>query len=352
MLYPKIVRPLLFLLSPERVHRIVYTALRAAFSLPITSAAMRSVLMVQSPSLQRNLMGLSFPNPVGLPAGFDKEGYLADGMRNLGFGFMEVGTVTPLPQPGNPRPRLFRLSTDRALINRMGLNSDGVERVAHRLAHRRGYRIPVGGNIGKNSATENSSASADYLQGMRVLYPLVDFFVINISCPNVRNLCELQSDTPLQEILRTVTEERGRQRLYRPILLKISPDQSQEAVASMVHLALRAGADGFVVANTSTNRSALATDASRLAAIGAGGLSGSPLFRQALQCVRWTREAAGASVPIIGVGGVNTGAEALEMLRAGASLIQLYTGFIYGGPFVVRRINRFLVKHANEIPTW
>lgn len=352
MFYKSILRPILFRFSPERIHTLTYTMLRVAFRLPLTSALLRRILLLSPPELQREFWGLHFPNPIGLPAGFDKEALLADRVRNLGFGFTEVGTVTPRPQPGNPKPRLFRLPKDQALINRMGFNSCGVEQVAKRLASKRKHHIPIGGNIGKNTATANEEAPQDYLLGMRSLYPLVDFFVVNISCPNVKNLCELQSDTAIHSLLTTLTQEREQQDLYRPILLKISPDQTEETLKHVVHLSLEQGIDGFIVANTTTSRAHLNTCAERIEEIGNGGLSGKPLFAQTLRTVKWAREAAGAGVPIIGVGGIGTGEEALQVLQAGASLIQLYTGFIYNGPLAVRSINRYLHKHHNEIPKW
>lgn len=352
MLYKHIIRPLLFRIPPERIHALTMRLLRIALRLPITSRILHCSYNIRSKALSREFWGLHFPNPIGLPAGFDKGAHLASNICNLGFGFTEIGTVTPKPQPGNPKPRIFRLPDDQALINRMGFNSEGAERIAQRLAKHRRHRIPVGGNIGKNTATDNAAAAQDYATCMRALYPLVDYFVVNVSCPNVSNLRDLASEGALLEIVDAVVAERDRQKLFRPILLKLSPDQQAPTLKMVVQAALQHGIDGFVITNTTTSRLDLKTPQQRIRQIGNGGLSGAPLREKSLQCVQWTRQAAGPGVPIIGVGGITSGPDALAMLQAGASLVQIYTGLIYQGPAAAKKINRYLLKHLHDIPSW
>lgn len=298
------------------------------------------------------LWEIPFKGYVGLAAGFDKEGTLLDHASCVGFSFMEVGTITPLPQPGNPKPRLFRVTKDRALINRMGFNSPGVVSVEKRLAKKRRHRIPIFANIGKNTATDNEKASADYLEVFSRLYPLADAFVVNVSCPNVKSLCSLQSPESLITLLTPLVEFRERQMLYRPLLVKLGPDTPPESVASVVRTSQALGVDAFVASNTTNSRENLATDRVTLERIGRGGLSGAPLLQQAIALVKNIRENAAPGTPIIGVGGIATGEDALAMLQAGASLVEIFTGFIYEGPAAARRINKYLMQHRDEIPNW
>ena len=350
--YQSIVRPIFFLLPPETAHHVVMAGVRFALWCAPLRWLVNRCLRSPKRAIGLEVEGVVFPNLVGVAAGFDKEGLLADGARHLGFGFIEIGTVPPRPQPGNPKPRLFRLPKDGALINRMGFNSIGVEAVAGNLAMRPKNRIPVGGSIGKNTNTPNEGAVADYCQSLKILYPLVDFFVVNVSCPNVHSLTELQRDESLLPLVRGVREENERQGGRKPIFLKLAPHAEEDSLRATVRLALQEGITGFVAINTSPGREGLATAKSHLDAIGNGGLSGSPIFEEALRTVRIIRQEAGPHVPIIGVGGVFTGEDALKMLQAGASLVQGFTGFRYQGPWMARGINRYLLKHIDEGPVW
>ena len=336
-MYKKIIRPLLFELSPELIHRIVVVMLRVVHYVPGARQLLRTCFTVRHPSLEREVFGIKFPNPVGIAAGFDKDAEVYDELLSLGFGFTEVGTVTPKGQPGNPRPRLFRLPLDEALINRMGFNNRGMENAVRNLRHRKRRQV-IGASLGKNTATPNESAPADYLKLFRSLYQYVDYFVINVSCPNVRNLTHLQDKETLKEILRGLLDFRRGQNQYRPILLKISPDLTTAQLDDVTALMQEGGIDGIVATNTTTSREGLATDSRTLADIGNGGMSGAPLTRRSLETVRYIHEKTEGRFPIIGVGGIMTEDDAVAMLDAGADLIQVYTGFIYNGPaFVGRR---------------
>ena len=350
--YRSIVRPIFFLLPPETAHHVVMAGVRFALWCAPLRWLVNRCLRSPRRAIGLEVEGLVFPNLVGVAAGFDKEGLLADGARHLGFGFIEIGTVPPRPQPGNPKPRLFRLPKDGALINRMGFNSIGVEAVAGNLAMRPKNRIPVGGSIGKNTNTPNEGAVADYCQSLKILYPLADFFVVNVSCPNVHSLTELQRDESLLPLIRGVREENERQGGRKPIFLKLAPHAEEDSLRATVRLALQEGITGCVAINTSPRREGLATEKPRVEAIGNGGLSGRPIFEEALRTVRIIRQEAGSHVPIIGVGGVFTGEDALKMLQAGASLVQVFTGFIYQGPRMARGINRYLLRHMGEVPVW
>ncbi|HLZ85655.1 MAG TPA: quinone-dependent dihydroorotate dehydrogenase [Puia sp.] len=304
-------------------------------------------------TLERSVLGLRFSNPIGLGAGFDKNALYLRELEALGFGFVEIGTVTPKPQAGNDQPRLFRLPQDQALINRMGFNNDGVEVIASRLKTWRevngsgeGIRLIVGGNIGKNKVTPNEEAWKDYALCYRALYPYVDYFVVNVSSPNTPGLRELQEKDALRRILvnlQTVGAElSGAGAPRRPLLLKIAPDLSDGQLDDVVSLALEIGLDGLVATNTTISREGLLTPAHRLEAIGAGGLSGAPLRERATEVVRYLTERSGGHIPVIASGGIFTAAHASEKLSAGASLVQVWTGFIYEGPFITNRICRGL----------
>ena len=326
-MYKKVIRPLLFELSPELIHRIVVVMLRVVHYVPGARQLLRTCFTVRHPSLEREVFGIKFPNPVGIAAGFDKDAEVYDELLSLGFGFTEVGTVTPKGQPGNPRPRLFRLPLDEALINRMGFNNRGMENAVRNLRHRKRRQV-IGASLGKNTATPNESAPADYLKLFRSLYQYVDYFVINVSCPNVRNLTHLQDKETLKEILRGLLDFRRGQNQYRPILLKISPDLTTAQLDDVIALMQEGGIDGIVATNTTTSREGLATDSRTLADIGNGGVSGAPLTRRSLETVRYIHEKTEGRFPIIGVGGIMTEDDAVAMLDAGADLIQVYTGFI------------------------
>ena len=317
-MYKQIIRPILFQLSPETIHRIVIVALRTIHYIPGARILLKSLFSVRHSSLEREVFGIRFRNPIGIAAGFDKDAEVYKELLSLGFGFTEVGTVTPKPQPGNPRPRLFRLPKDLALINRMGFNNHGMENAVRNLRYRKPHQI-----IG-----------------------YVDYFVINVSCPNVANLTCLQDKDNLKEILRGLIEFRRGQNQYRPILLKISPDLSTPQIDDMISVLIESGLDGIVATNTTTHRDGLQTDPEIIASIGKGGLSGAPLTKRSIEVVRYIHKKTQGRFPIIGVGGIMTEEDAVAMLQAGASLIQVYTGFIYNGPSFVKRICKRLRKEA------
>ncbi len=342
-MYAKIIRPILFLLSPEKIHSLVVSFLKIAFRIPGVKWIVRKSSTYNHPSLKREVFGLQFKNPVGFAAGFDKNAEVFQDFEAFGFSFIEVGTVTPKPQPGNPKPRSFRLKADKALINRMGFNNKGVEYASKKLKKRKSSII-VGGNIGKNTLTPNENAINDYLFCFKELYDHVDYLVVNISCPNVANLRHLQDGEQLVKILEVLTAERKNYKAYKPILLKVSPDLSLEQLDETIAAAIQTGIDGFIATNTTTSRDNLVTDKETVAAIGNGGLSGAPIGKRSTEVIRYIYQKTSGTKPIIGVGGILTPEDAIEKLNAGASLVQLYTGFIYSGPMLVKRINKTLTK--------
>ncbi|UYZ58802.1 quinone-dependent dihydroorotate dehydrogenase [Hymenobacter latericus] len=343
MLYQNLLRPLLFRLSPEQAHHFTFEALGAAGKLPFAHAVLRNQFGYEHPNLEREVFGLKFKNPIGLAAGFDKNAVLVDELAALGFGHVEVGTVTPRPQPGNPTPRLFRLPTDQALINRMGFNNGGAAAATERL-RKRSASIIIGGNIGKNKDTPNEQAADDYVACVQALHDTVDYFVVNVSSPNTPGLRQLQEREPLLALLREVQRANHAQRTARPLLLKIAPDLSNEQLDDIVTIVQEAGLSGVVATNTTIGRGGLRTPASEIEHIGAGGLSGAPLRARSTEVIRYLHQRSGGTLPIIGVGGIFSPADAQEKLAAGASLVQLYTGFIYEGPAVVQRMCRELAR--------
>lgn len=342
-MYKHLVKPFLFNLDAERAHHLVFDNLRRAARVPGTKALLRGLYDYQHPRLTREVFGLKFPNPVGLAAGFDKNAALTDELATLGFGFVEIGTVTPRPQPGNPLPRLFRLPQDEALINRMGFNNDGAAAVAARLARRRNRRLIIGGNIGKNKDTPNEHAAADYVACFEALAEVVDYFVVNVSSPNTPNLRQLQEKKPLIDLLQQVQERNLARTAPRPLLLKIAPDLTDSQLDDILDIARETKLSGLVSTNTTIGRENLSTGAARVAALGAGGLSGRPLRARATEVIRYLHQRSNGALPIIGSGGIHSAADAQEKLAAGAALVQLYTGFIYEGPALVGRINKALV---------
>lgn len=288
-------------------------------------------------------MGIKFPNPIGLAAGFDKNAELYNPLSDFGFGFIEIGSVTPVEQPGNSKPRIFRLVEDKALINRMGINNKGVKHTVSKLKQIK-PRVIIGGNISKSTASSNEQAPLDYEKSFAQLYDFVDYFVVNVSCPNVKGLTKLQDITSLSEIVDKLTLLRKYYDDYRPILLKVSPDLSDEQLDEIIELILVSGLDGIVATNTTISRDNLLTERDKVEGIGEGGLSGAPLFNRSLEMVRYINKKTGGQLPIIGVGGIITPVQAKEMLDAGASLVQIYTGFIYNGPGFVKQILKYLNK--------
>ena len=342
-MYEKLLRPILFLLSPEKIHSLVISFIKIGFKIPGVKWIIKKRLSVDHPSLHRSILGLEFKNPIGFAAGFDKNAEVYEDFSSFGFSFIEIGTVTPKPQSGNPKPRSFRLKKDKALINRMGFNNKGVVYATKKLKNRSG-NIIIGGNIGKNTLTPNEQAIDDYLFCFKEIYDHVDYIVVNISCPNVANLRHLQDSENLSKILNTLMAERKQRSTYKPILLKVSPDLTYEQLDETITASVEAGIDGFIATNTTTSRENLTTSSEKVTSIGNGGLSGSPLTKRSTEVIRYIHEKTLGKKPIIGVGGIMTTEDAIEKLNAGASLIQIYTGFIYSGPMFVKRINKELIK--------
>lgn len=337
-----LIKRILFLFSPEKAHRITMFFLDAAVRIGPFRAILEQFFCSNSPAHQRRLMGLEFPNFIGLAAGFDKNGRHIESLARLGFGFIEVGTVTPLPQPGNPQPRLFRLPADEALINRMGFNNDGVDALVAQLKKIRSkgapLRIVIGGNIGKNKNTPNEEAENDYVKAFEALYPWVDYFVVNVSSPNTPGLRALQEKEPLSSLLTLLQFKNDAIGAPKPILLKIAPDLTDSQLDDVAEIVGQTRLAGIIATNTTISREGLTTSKQQLDAIGAGGLSGAPVTRRATEVIRYLRSKIGAEKIIIGVGGVDSPETAHEKLAAGADLIQIYTGFIYKGPGLVRNI--------------
>jgi len=339
MLYQYFLKPLLFLLQPETAHHLVMRILALICKFEAGQLWIKSMAGAWIPQEEVHTMGIHFKNRIGLAAGFDKDGRYLDTLRHLGFGFIEIGTVTPKPQAGNDTPRLFRLPKDEALINRMGFNNDGVDALCSRLASFEKGDLIIGGNIGKNKVTPNEDAANDYLYCFEKLYPYVDYFVINISSPNTPGLRELQEREPLKKLLDLISEANANKVVPKPLLLKIAPDLHQDQITEICHLLLEANWAGIITANTTLDRSMLKTAKAQLDSIGAGGLSGRPLLEKANFALTSAKKAFGsAPMCIIGVGGIHSGKDAAEKINIGADLIQVYTGFVYEGPKLIRDI--------------
>jgi len=343
----QLLKPLLFKFDPENVHYFVTRNLKRFNAFPGGSSLSRAVWAVNDKQLERNVFGLTFKNPVGLAAGFDKNGDTIAEMANLGFGFIEVGTVTPLPQPGNDKPRMFRLPPDGALINRMGFNNLGVDILAERIATYRKTSeaaknpVIIGGNIGKNKVTPNEDAVKDYIKCFDRLFDVVDYFVVNVSSPNTPGLRALQEKEPLMNILNTLQQRNIKNGVSRPILLKIAPDLTDDQLNDIVKIVQETKIAGVIATNTTISREGLASDPKLVNEM--GGLSGKPLTKRSTEVIRYLSQKSGGSFPIIGVGGIHSEEDAVEKLEAGASLVQLYTGFIYEGPGLIGRINKRLL---------
>lgn len=337
-MYQSLIRPLLFRLSAEKAHYFTFGSLRFLHALPGFSALTRALYHKEDPRLKVKVFGLEFSNPVGLAAGFDKDAKLFQQLAHYGFGFIEVGTVTPQAQPGNAKPRLFRLPKDQALINRMGFNNEGLSAMVGRLQKARRSGLLIGGNIGKNKATPNDEAWEDYQRCFKGLHPYVDYFVVNVSSPNTPNLRALQEKEPLTELLNALVVLNRAAHRAKPILLKIAPDLSEAQLDDIIEIVEASGIDGLIATNTTINRSDLKTEKTTVEAMGAGGLSGKPLRDRATEVIRYLHEKSEGRIPIIAVGGIFTAEDAREKLAAGAKLVQVYTGFIYEGPGMVKRI--------------
>jgi dihydroorotate dehydrogenase len=342
-MYKTILKPIFFLLQPEKAHHLTMSLVKVVLAVPGISHFYKSLYRFEDPKLEKELFGLAFKNPVGLAAGFDKDGKYINAMASLGFGFIEVGTVTPLPQAGNPKPRLFRLPKDEALINRMGFNNGGVEQLVSQLKKSRPAGMIIGGNIGKNKVTPNEEAISDYEKCFEALFPYVDYFVVNVSSPNTPNLRELQDKEPLQALLSRVQELNMEKEAPKPVLLKIAPDLTNGQLDDIIDIVQVTKIAGVIATNTTISRAPLSTDSAAVEAIGNGGLSGKPLKERATEVIRYLKEKTNGELKIIGVGGIASAEDAKEKLEAGADLIQVYSGMVYSGPGLIKSIKKGLL---------
>ena len=337
-MYKLIIRPLLFCFDPEKVHYFTFSLIRFLNKIPGFSALFQSFYEVNDARLKREVFGITFKNPVGLAAGFDKDAKLYQELSNFGFGFIEIGTLTPVGQEGNPKKRLFRLKEDNAIINRMGFNNGGVKEAVERLKKNKG--VLIGGNIGKNKVTPNEEAVKDYEICFEALFPYVDYFVVNVSSPNTPNLRELQDKKPLTELLQTLQDKNNTKPNQKPVLLKIAPDLTDEQLLDIIDIVNETKIAGVIATNTTIFRDGLQSENKSEM----GGLSGKPLTKRSTEVIRFLSEKSNRSFPIIGVGGIHSAEDAIEKLNAGASLVQLYTGFIYEGPALVKAINKKILE--------
>lgn len=341
-MYKLLIRPILFWFDPEEVHYFSFSFIQFIAKIPFVPSILKSIYEVKDTRLEREVFGLKFKNPVGLAAGFDKDAKCYRELSNFGFGFIEIGTVTPKPQAGNPKKRLFRLKEDCAIINRMGFNNDGVNAAVNRLKKNNG--ILIGGNIGKNKITSNENAIDDYLTCFDALFDYVDYFVVNVSSPNTPNLRELQEKKPLTELLSKLEKRNSEHETKKPILLKIAPDLTNEQLLDIIDIITITKIAGVIATNTTLSRDNLQSENKSET----GGLSGKPLTHRSTEIIRFLSEKSNKAFPIIGVGGIHSAEDALEKLEAGASLVQLYTGFIYEGPKLVKDINQLILAKSQD----
>lgn len=342
-MYKRIIRPIFFLFDPEQVHHFVVQIIKIAFKIPGIALLTERWLTLKNPLLERTVFGLHFSNPVGLAAGFDKDATFYNEFSHLGFAFIEIGTVTPKGQTGNPKPRSFRIPKDDALINRMGFNNHGADEILANLKHRK-TKIIIGGNLGKNTTTPNDQAVNDYIFTFNKLYEHVDYLVVNVSCPNISDLQKLQDKDSLMIILNALNLERAKKQYFKPILLKISPDLNFSQIDEVLEIVADTKIDGIIATNTTTGRYNITEDDQKIKQFGNGGLSGKPLRERSTEIIRYIFKKTNGRLPIIGVGGIMNAEDAIEKLKAGASLVQIYTGFIYEGPLLVKRINKAVLK--------
>ena len=340
-MYKLLIRPILFWFDPEDVHHFSFSFIKFISKILFVPAILKSIYEVKDMRLEREVFGLKFKNPVGLAAGFDKDAKCYQELSNFGFGFIEIGTLTPKPQDGNPKKRLFRLKSDSAIINRMGFNNGGVDAAILRL--KKNKSILIGGNIGKNKLTPNEEATSDYLICFETLFDYVDYFVVNVSSPNTPNLRELQEKEPLTNLLRDLQNSNSKKQTPKPILLKIAPDLTNEQLLDIINIVNETKIAGVIATNTTITREGLQSENKTET----GGLSGKPLTNRSTEVIRFLSEKSNKAFPIIGVGGIHSADDALEKLEAGASLVQLYTGFIYEGPKLVSDINKAILKKTS-----
>lgn len=337
-MYKLLIRPLLFWFDPEKVHHFTFSCIRFLSRIPGFSRLLKMIYAVEDKRLETEVFGLKFKNPVGLAAGFDKDARLYKELSQFGFGFIEIGTLTPKPQQGNPKKRLFRLRADSAIINRMGFNNDGVRAAANRL--RDNKNVLIGGNIGKNKDTPNEQAVSDYEICFDALYDVVDYFVVNVSSPNTPNLRALQDKEPLTQLLQILQNKNNTKPKPKPILLKIAPDLTNDQLLDIIDIVQTTKIAGVIATNTTLAREGLQSEHQTQT----GGLSGKPLTQRATEVIRFLSDKSNKAFPIIGVGGIHTAQDAIEKLEAGASLVQLYTGFIYEGPALIKAINKAILR--------
>ncbi len=343
VMYQNFIRPLLFKFDPEKVHHFTFSMLQLGFKLPGVAAMVRKKFCIADKSLEREVFGIKFKSPVGLAAGFDKNAVLYNELSNFGFGFIEIGTVTPKAQEGNPKKRLFRLIDDQGIINRMGFNNEGVEAAIVQLKKNKGNLV-IGGNIGKNTQTNPKDYTQDYLTCFNALHPYVDYFVLNVSCPNVSSHAKLGDKDYLLELISAVQEANKKFAQQKPIVLKIAPDLNDQQLDEVIEIVAQTKLDGVIASNTSVSRTGLKTSDERLNEIGNGGLSGKPIRDKSTRVIKYLSDKSNRSFPIIGVGGIHSAEDALEKIDAGATLVQVYTGFIYSGPKLVKDINTALLS--------
>lgn len=341
-MYKLLLRPFFFLFDPEKIHHFTFKSIKFFHKWPGVGATWRAMYKVKNKGLEREVFGLKFQNPVGLAAGFDKEAKLFNELPSFGFGFIEIGTLTPKAQEGNAKPRLFRIKEDAGLINRMGFNNQGVDAAVVNLEKRK-TNVLIGGNIGKNTLTDNSNAKEDYIYCFKALYDYVDYFVVNVSCPNIGNIAKLQDKDYLIDLLNSLQAINSDS---KPILLKIGPDLNEIQLTEIIEVINETRTHGVVASNTSVDRSKLKTSKERLEQIGHGGLSGKPVSEKSTNTIKFLHEKSNGAFPIIGVGGIHSAEDAIEKIKAGASLVQVYTGFVYEGPKLIKKINKAILREG------
>jgi len=344
-MYKLLIRPILFLFDPEKVHYFTFFVIKILHKIPFFPAIIRKIYLVTDKKLERTLFGITFKNPVGLAAGFDKNAALYTELSNFGFGFIEIGTVTPKGQIGNPKKRLFRLQEDKGIINRMGFNNEGVSSIIANLKKNKG-KVLIGGNLGKNTDTLPENYTKDYCEVFKALHPFVDYFVLNVSCPNVGSHAKLNDKDYLITLIYAVQSLNKKETYQKPILLKIAPDLNDNQLDEIIELVAETKIDGIIASNTSTARGNLKTSKDRLLEIGNGGVSGQPINSQSTKVIKYLADNSNKSFPIIGVGGIHSPQDALDKIKAGADLVQVYTGFIYEGPRLVKQINKEILKQS------